>query len=100
MHVAVAVDMVETASLVRLGLPKFGSVQFFDHFAWTANLNLQNRFYRFKNWFELLNFKMVNNCRKQLLFAFLTFFGSPIHLCQWFPSVLDPTVLHEACGAT
>ena len=49
---------------VKVGLPKFGSVQFSDHFARTANLNLQNWFSRFKNRFELLNLAMVENFRK------------------------------------
>jgi hypothetical protein len=62
-----------------LGLPKFSSVRFFDHFARTVNLNLQNRFSRFENRFELLNFEKVNNCRKVLLNASPTFFGSLIH---------------------
>ena len=49
---------------IVLGLPKFGSVRFSDHFARTANLNLQNWFSRFKNQFELLNLAMVENFRK------------------------------------
>jgi hypothetical protein len=47
-----------------IGLLKFDSVRFSDHLAQTANLDLQNWFSRFKNQFELLNFEMVNNCRK------------------------------------
>jgi hypothetical protein len=44
-----------------IGLLKFSSVWFSDHFARMVNLNLQNWFSRFKNQFKLLNFVMVEN---------------------------------------
>ena len=53
----------------ELGLPKFGSVQFFDHFPRTVNLDLKNRFYGFKNRFKPPNLEMTEGRSKRALYA-------------------------------
>ena len=66
-----------TSQAPSLVLPKFGSVQFAEHFAWILNLNLPNWFKQVQCRFELKNLviSMVNEKLRNKVFCLLT----PVH---------------------